>query len=58
MRFICFFIFLSQCVPKINSKVNNVCEHYDDYYTFRNNPNCWYDIAASENAVSLIFRSL
>ncbi|KAF2897912.1 hypothetical protein ILUMI_08264, partial [Ignelater luminosus] len=49
MRLICSFIFLCQLATKIGSKINNVCKHYDDYYTFRNNSNCWYDVAASEN---------
>lgn len=32
--------------------VNNVCPSYEDYYTVRENPNCWYDFAADSNVVS------
>ncbi|KAF2882050.1 hypothetical protein ILUMI_24122 [Ignelater luminosus] len=33
---------------------NNVCLTYKDYYTIKNNSNCWYDFSADSNAVEII----
>lgn len=33
---------------------NNVCPTFDDYYTIKNNSNCWYDPSAEYVAVSTI----
>ncbi|KAF5294555.1 hypothetical protein FQR65_LT10747 [Abscondita terminalis] len=34
--------------------VNNVCPTYEDYFTIRDNPRCWYDVAADQNATTII----
>ncbi|KAF5291034.1 hypothetical protein FQA39_LY14467 [Lamprigera yunnana] len=49
----CFLLLLllitfALCVP------NNVCKTYKDYLTIQTNPNCWYDVAADENATTII----
>ncbi|XP_057662523.1 lipase member K-like [Diorhabda carinulata] len=33
---------------------NNVCPTFKDYYTMKNNSNCWYDLAAEYSAPEII----
>ncbi|KAF5291036.1 hypothetical protein FQA39_LY14469 [Lamprigera yunnana] len=33
---------------------NNVCSTFKDYLTIKRNPNCWYDVAADQNATNII----
>ncbi|XP_018561404.1 lipase member K-like [Anoplophora glabripennis] len=35
---------------------NNVCPTFKDYYTIKNNSNCWYDLAAEYNVPETIKR--
>ncbi|CAG9853867.1 unnamed protein product [Phyllotreta striolata] len=35
---------------------NNVCPTFKDYYTMKNNSNCWYDLAAEFSAPEIIRR--
>ncbi|KAK9870871.1 hypothetical protein WA026_009829 [Henosepilachna vigintioctopunctata] len=32
----------------------NVCPTFEDYYTVKNNTNCWYDVAAEHDAQTII----
>lgn len=47
--FIVFMIFLKI----VYGQQNNVCPTFHDYYTIKNNSNCWYDLAADYSAVSI-----
>lgn len=38
-----------------NCVSNNVCPTFSDYYTIRENENCWYNFIANSSAVSQYF---
>lgn len=40
-------------IPNFLCQENNVCPTFEDYYTIKNNSNCWYDLTAQYSAVSL-----
>ncbi|KAF5294554.1 hypothetical protein FQR65_LT10746 [Abscondita terminalis] len=37
-----------------NGVINNVCPTYQDYISIRTNHRCWYDVAADQNATTII----
>ncbi|XP_066145567.1 uncharacterized protein [Euwallacea fornicatus] len=41
-------------VSTISDRPNNVCPTFDDYYTIKNNSNCWYDLSADYVAPEII----
>ncbi|KAF5291032.1 hypothetical protein FQA39_LY14465 [Lamprigera yunnana] len=41
-------------VTNTNCVINNVCPSIQDYSTVRTNSNCWYDVAADQNATNII----
>ncbi|KAF2898467.1 hypothetical protein ILUMI_07707 [Ignelater luminosus] len=44
------FVLEFECVS------NNICPTYDDYYTVKDNPNCWYDFTADSNATEIVIK--
>lgn len=46
------------CFCAVLCAENNVCPTFKDYYTIKENPHCWYDVAAEKTAVCIILRRI